>query len=60
LEILGAHRRHVGDAEHEAYRIEDVGLSRPVESRDRVEGRIPAGDDGADGVRLETLRPDVG
>lgn len=37
-----SHLGHVGDTQNKAYRVEDVGLARPVEARDSIERRIPS------------------
>lgn len=47
------HCSDVGEAEDEAYRVEDVGFAGAIEAGDGVERRIPAGDLGAGGVGLE-------
>ena len=50
----------VGDAEHEADGVEDVGLSAPVQAGHGVELGVPAGDDRPVRVRLEAIEDDLG
>ena len=55
LEVLRPHSTHVRDPEYETYRVEDVGLARPVVAGDGVEALIPAADDSANGIGLEAV-----
>lgn len=48
----------IRDAKHEAYRIQNIGLSRTVEACDGVELPIEAFDLRADSVRLEAFEHD--
>ena len=50
-----AQQLEASNSETKAYRVEYVGLPRTVQASDRVEGGIPARNDGTDGVRLEAL-----
>ncbi len=47
--------REVGNAEHEANRIEDVGLARAVQARDGVEERIKGTHDRTLGIGFESV-----
>ena len=51
--------RQVGDAEHEADGVEDVGFATAVESRDGVELRVKTGNHCPLGVRLEPVDDDL-
>lgn len=55
LQVLRANRGHVGDAQHEADGVQDVGLATAVEASDGVEAFVPSRDHGAHRVRLEAL-----
>ena len=50
-----AHLREVGDAEHEADGVQDVGLAGAVQARDGVEEGVERGDNGPLRVGLEPL-----
>ncbi len=55
LEVLRPDGRHVGNAQNEAYRVEDVGFSAAVQARNRVETLVPLRYDRSAGIRLEAL-----
>jgi hypothetical protein len=42
LQVLCADRGHVGDAQHEADGVQDVGFAAAVEAGNRVEALVPA------------------
>lgn len=46
----------VGNSKHETDGVQNVGLSRTVQSRDRVEKGVKAKDDSPRRVRFETLQ----
>lgn len=56
LEVRGPNLLQVRDAQDEAYGVEDVRLTRPVQPRDGVEERIEAVDHGPRRVRLEPFQ----
>lgn len=56
LERGGAHLAEVGDAEHEADGVEDVGLAGAVEPGDGVEQRVEPRHHRPPRVRLEPLQ----
>ncbi|PON56293.1 hypothetical protein PanWU01x14_183050, partial [Parasponia andersonii] len=59
LEIGSPDLLQIGDAQHEADGVEDVGLSGAVEARDSVEEWVETRDDGPRRVRLETLQANL-
>lgn len=59
LERGGAHGAEVGDAEHEADGVEDVGLAGAVEPGDGVEQRVESRHHRPPRVRLEALQADL-
>jgi hypothetical protein len=56
LERGGAHLAQIGDAEHEADGVEDVGLAGAVEASDGVEQRVEPRHHCPPRVRLEALQ----
>lgn len=59
LQVRGPDLLQVGDAQHEADGVEDVGLAGAVEAGDGVEEGVEARDDGPGGVGLEALQADL-
>ena len=55
LYILRPHSAHAGDPEDKAYCIQYVGFSTPVKTSNRVEGLVPAPNDGPNGVGFEAI-----
>jgi hypothetical protein len=56
LERGGAHLAQIGDAEHEADGVEDVGLAGAVEASDGVEQRVEPRHHRPPRIRLEALQ----
>jgi hypothetical protein len=56
----GAQEFEASDSQTEADGVEDVGFSGSVQAGDRIEGRVPACDDGSHGVRLEAVDDQLG
>lgn len=56
LKIRSPNLLQIGDSQHEANRVQDVGLSRTVQPRDCVEVRIEALDHSPRRIRLEPFQ----
>ena len=56
LKIRSPNLLQIRDPEHEANRVEDVGLAGPVEPRNRVEKRVEPWDHGSRRVGFEPFQ----
>lgn len=45
---------HVSDAQHEAYCVQDIRFTRPIETGDRIKRRVPTSNSSPNGIRFET------
>lgn len=60
MTAIVTHHIRLGETEHKADRVENIGFARTIETSNRVEGRVPARYLCPNWVRLEPLEDEFG